>query len=69
MEANELSARKNELKTGKNEAEEAMEVDIKEESDDEQVNLQAEKKEIEMAKVNMKKLEKLKNLQVTAKFG
>jgi len=71
LEANELSARKNELKTGKNEAEveEEMEVDIKEESDNEQVNLQAEKKESEMAKVNMKKLEKLKNLQVTAKFG
>ena len=46
-----------------------MEVDIKEESDDEQLVLKTAKNEDEMAKVDMKKLEKLKNLKVTAKFG
>ena len=46
-----------------------MEVDIKEESDDENLILKAVKNEDEMAKVDMKKLEKLKNLKVTAKFG
>ena len=46
-----------------------MEVDIKEESDDEQLVLKAGKNEAEMAQVDMKKLEKLKNLKVTAKFG
>ena len=71
LEANELSARENELKSAKNEpeAEEAMEVDIKEESDDEKPILKTAKNEDEMAKVDMKKLEKLKNLNVTAKFG
>jgi hypothetical protein len=71
LEANELSARENELKIAKNEpeTEEAMEVDIKEESDDENLILKAVKNEDEMAKVDMKKLEKLKNLKVTAKFG
>jgi len=67
LEANELSARKEELKNVKNEpgVEEPMEVDIKEEPEDEKPILEKN----EMEKNNMKKFEKLKNLKVTAKFG
>ena len=45
--------------------EEPMEVDIKEEPEDEKPILEKN----EMEKISMKKLEKLKNLKVTAKFG
>ncbi|CAG5104093.1 Oidioi.mRNA.OKI2018_I69.chr1.g1090.t1.cds [Oikopleura dioica] len=75
LEANELSTRQNELaraKTAPKEDAEPMEIDEKNENSDDETSeplINLKPKEEEVTRVNLKKLGKLKNLEVTAKFG